>query len=693
MNNSEIVERVKSSLRLCAGFDNDSESADRESALDYYHMRKRGDEVAGRSQVVSGDLSAMVEAVLSGMMEAFSTTRIVEFDSFDISDDTQAALESDAVEWFVMKQGNGLMTFAIAIKDALLLRNGFCKVWTDTRTTVETRTLQNVEPEALGELQNIPDAEVTLREYDADAKTLSLSIKRTVKRLRVRPVAPENFVYLDGWHTHDLQEIPICGERHISTRSEMVDGHGFSKAKVERLTAYRHEYKADATARDTGKHQHDRTPLDASQDVIEWYELYVLMDLDGDGVSERYMIAVVGKGDTLLSKEPRNLVPYAAGTAIVMPHRLKGISLWDKLRQNQDIQTGLKRALMDNVNTVTKNRTAYLDGKVEVADLNSGRPNGDIRVRGVARVLDAISPFNVPDLTQGILANIQDERGVRAELGGAALELATGNMQLNDRVGSQGLDRAYSVMEQLSALMTKNIAQTLIRSVFILAHATLREDFTQPVSIKPSGKWLSPIPAQWVARESATIRVGMSPGERARKAATLQSMLTMQVSLAGEGMDDVLVNARGFYTTMMDWARVSDIPNPEQYFIDPESQAAVQALADKQANQEAATQSQQALMSQAIQLEQIRTAMDKYKADQDTMFKYWNAVLGAEVDEAKIVGAATADLAKQQHEGDIQNEPNGRRSAEHTTTDNVGSSNGSEQPGAELGESASPSSE
>jgi hypothetical protein len=47
----------------------------------------------------------------------------------------------------------------------------------------------------------------------------------------------------------------------------------------------------------------------------------------------------------------------------------------------------------------------------------------------------------------------------------------------------------------------------LLRSLFLLAHATLREHFTEPVSIKRNGKWFSPIPAQWPERNRVTVKV------------------------------------------------------------------------------------------------------------------------------------------------------------------------------------------
>jgi hypothetical protein len=50
------------------------------------------------------------------------------------------------------------------------------------------------------------------------------------------------------------------------------------------------------------------------------------------------------------------------------------------------------------------------------------------------------------------------------------------------------------------------------------------------------------------------------------------------------------------------------------------------------------------LMAQAILLEKFGVMLDKYKADQETQFKYWDGVLNAEIEEAKIVGAATTTL-------------------------------------------------
>jgi hypothetical protein len=109
-------------------------------------------------------------------------------------------------------------------------------------------------------------------------------------------------------------------------------------------------------------------------------------------------------------------------------------------------------------------------------------------------------------------------------------------------------------------------------------------------------------------------------------------------------MDEVLVSLDTFYTTMMDWARSCDIENPERYYVDPRSDNSIKAQQTKQVSSKQQTDMQNLLITQAIKLEQMRSAIDKYRADQDTQFKYYNANLQAQIEEAKIVGEAALQM-------------------------------------------------
>ncbi len=646
---AELAANIKTQLLHCSGFDGDAISKDREQAANYYFQRPRGDEIEGRAKVVSGDLSAMVEATVAQMMESFSSDRICDFDPMDADDEDQAQLESEAVQYFVMGKENGFLELTMAIKEALLYRNGVIKVEAADKTERTTQRLGNVEPEALAEL--ISANNVVAHHYNEDTLELSVTTKDTHREFVMTSESLENFVYHSEWKRPTLDGIPICALRHIDSRAELIS-LGFDREKVYGLTKHRTATKTETMSRDPKSKTDVGVSVDASQELIEWYEVYIRMQA-ADGADEQRRVALHYTDTVILENVAVSRIRLASGTCIINAHRFTGISLHDKLKQIQDIRTGLRRALLDNVTATNKSRLAGLDGVVNVDDVSDGRVNNMVRVKNlVPDVRAAIMPLVTQDTSANILANLESVARERSEMGGAALDLQTATMQIGgDRMGSQGLDRAYSVAEQLSAAMMKTIAASLIRDLFLLAHATLREFFDEELPIKRNGKWSQVKPSQWPVRHSVTVKPGMSAGERGRRAAALGQVIEAQIMLSDKGMDEILVDLSGFNRALMDWSRLMEVQNPEQYFVDPESDQAQAALQQKQQARQDETIQRRSLMQQAFGLEQLRTALGKYDGDAGRALEYYKAVLSSEVEEAKIVGAATTALVKQQHKG------------------------------------------
>jgi hypothetical protein len=646
---NELAQAIATQLFNCSGFDGDTLSQQRTQALDYYFQRPRGDEVEGRAQVVSGDVSAMVEATVAQMMEAFSSSRIVDFDPLDASDEDQAQLESEAVQYYVMGRENGFLQLTAAIKEALLLRNGVIKIEAVDKTERKTRRLGNVEPEALPGL--IGGNDMVAHDYDEDTGELSVTSKETTRHFVMTSESLENFLYHAEWHQPTLEGIPICALRHIDTRADLI-ALGFDKTKVYLLTEHQPGTLTESRARDPKSKQDSASAIDASQQLVEWYEVYLRMQA-GDGADEQRRVCMSYTDTVVFENIAVSRVRMAAGTCILNPHRFTGISLFDKLKQSQDVRTGLRRALLDNVTATNKSRLAGLDGVVNVDDVSDGRINNMVRVKNiVADIRSAVMPIVTQDTSANILANLESTARERSEMGGSALDMQSANMQIGgDRMGSQGLDRAYSVAEQLSAAMMKTIAATMIRDTFLLAHATLREFFDEQLPIKRNGKWQFVKPSQWPERRSVTVKPGMSAGERTRRAGALGQVIDAQMMLADKGMDEVLVDLNGFNRAMLDWSRLMEVQNPEQYFVDPQSDQAQAALKKKDEARQAASMESKTLMQQAFGLEQLRVALGKYDGDANRVLAYFTAVLDSEVEEAKIVGSATTDLIKQQRTG------------------------------------------
>jgi len=186
----------------------------------------------------------------------------------------------------------------------------------------------------------------------------------------------------------------------------------------------------------------------------------------------------------------------------------------------------------------------------------------------------------------------------------------------------------------------------LIRSVYLIAHETLRTQWQGPISFKRGKEWIQQDPSKWQVREALSVNLGASVGERQRIAAVFDSLLNKQATLAQNGMEDVLVDVTAFFNAAMQWLRINDVDNPEKYFIDPRSPQAKQALKDKAAQRQQAQQKQDAMMQQAVGLEQVRVALSKYQTDVETQFKYYNSVLNAQIEEAKLAVQGVVDLVK-----------------------------------------------
>lgn len=639
----DLTQKLKQMLVHCIGFDGDELAESRKDSFDYYFQRPRGDEVVGRSSIVTGDVSAMTEGNLALMTEPLLNKRIAEFCAYDAADEEQANLESDCVQVMLFKRENGFIELTSAIKDALQLRNAVIKIYVDKRTHKKHIRRSNVDAEIVHEVLD-QIGETKVHSYNPETRELSATITKTTRKFRVESIAPENFLYPKDWNRQDLIDIPFCAERHVEARATLIE-RGFPKSKVMQLRRWNNPYQAAADARLPRSVTPNSMPIDQSQELVEWYEAYVKMD-DGEGTSE--LRRVCFSDQWILEDEPSDLVCYATGVCIVNPHTFMGISLFDKIKWVQDSTTALTRALMDNLNATNKNRTAHLDGVCEDQDITDGRTNGSIRVNPqlVQDVRQAIMAFGVPDTSANILSNLDHFRSVRSEAGGAALDLATGQMQLNDRVGSQGLDRAYSVMESLALFMTRIIANTLVRAMYLIAHETLRTQWNEPIMFKRGNKWVETNPAKWRVRDSVEVNLGKSMNERARESSVYERLMDRQAFLAANGMEEILVDVTAYHAALDAWLRVNDVENPEKFMIDPRSDKAIEAMKRKAVQAQQASQKQDALLNQAVALEQVRAALEKYRIDVETQFKYYSEVLGAQIEEAKITASSVVEMRK-----------------------------------------------
>ena len=97
---------------------NDSELTEVwEKAMDTYYGRPRGDEVKGRSAVISMDMADMIEQTLAQTLPAYDKK---DLGTFSGKDSDIAQIESEAINYIILEENNGFIQFMEALKDAML---------------------------------------------------------------------------------------------------------------------------------------------------------------------------------------------------------------------------------------------------------------------------------------------------------------------------------------------------------------------------------------------------------------------------------------------------------------------------------------------------------------------------------------------------------------------------------------------
>lgn len=581
----------------------------REAALNYFYCRPRGDEVAGRSQVQSADVADMHSALMAGILPSFTGDRICEFEPDGPGDDAQARLETDATNRALMESDRGYVQLHAALSDALLLKAGIIKGWVDEE-----------------------------RGYKG----------KKVRRLRIEAVDPTCFGVSPDQQSPILTDCKFCWELKVYTRGELK-ALGFDVEKISEIPSRETQGTTDANARSRKRLLMPEVNAGWATEQVDIHEIHAELDCEGTGEAELYRFLKGHK--TLLLKEPAEFLPYASGAAWLEPHSFWGLSVYDKVKSVQDIKTAVMRQAIDNLTNCNFSRV-IVNERVNVDDLLAPRAGGVVRVDSSAPVQDCAMPLPPIDTSAGSQSLLALMDKVRSERAGASLDLQhTDSQILKSQAGADNIGTILGNAEMQAGMVARNLAETLIRSTFMLVHRLLRTDYGQPLNLRLADTWVTQDPSKWPPRDRVNIKAGLSPAERKQKAGNLAAIMQGQVQMAQMGMDGVLVGPDNLYSAFMDWAAASEIDAPEKYITNPDSEKGKQAGAMKTQQAQGMQQMQAQMAQQQQQLEAMKLQLDKAKSDNELKFKYWEARLNAETKEAELIGTATADLNRVEAEG------------------------------------------
>lgn len=658
LTDEKILRIVSSELsNSVGGGEDDSIDGNRQAALACYLGQPDGKEQEGRSTIVSTDVADAIEWILPEIVKAFTqNNQVVTFDATHSKDEDQAELESQYVYDVLMKDNNGFLIIHQFVKDALLQKNGFIKVFYEESKDVTTSAYTGLlieEYQALMQNDSVELVELTENaSEDGGPSTFDVKVSWTKdnSKISVVSVPPEEFRVSKNHNSVDLSNSRFSAHTMLKTSSDLVaEGHDKELVKtivtaaVDSDSNYRFSMQGENT-------EGAEDSADESMRMVEVSECYMHIDADEDGIAEFTKITVAG-GDQpaeILDIEEIDENPFISATAILMSHKLFGLSIYDRLKQIQDQKTTLLRNVFDNIFFQNNQRTIAVENQVNLEDLMLSRPGGIVRVKRP----DALQPFVTPPLSGDSYKMMDYLDQVRSGRVGASPDGAISDSVVGDRVGSEGIERLMSQKEELVGLMVRVIAETGIKPLCemirrqVIKHQNVVKDY------KFRGQWVPVNPSAWGDRPHTTIRVGTGSGNRKEQLAAVNKIIEIQTVIKSQP-GQTLVTDNEIYNAIDDFAKFSGLSSAGSYVLDPRSPEGQQNKQEVGKQQKAAQE--QEMREQKVMLDaQAKIAnAEEMKANvsgQNVHLKSQNDQMKIQLESEKARSAANLDMLSQELE-------------------------------------------
>jgi hypothetical protein len=685
LQEQELVALVESMRHSALGHLNDTLTIDRQQALDHYFGRKYGNEVAGRSQVVERTLMEVVEWMMPPIMESVCTAdMLAKFEPIGANDVRQAEIESRYINWLIMERNDGFMALHDAIKDALLLKNGYIKRYWEDHDEPELNSYQSLDEEAITALMAELEADNDKVEIKAkEKKTITdpAGQQLTVYDLQIRvtnskghaciEAVPAEEILISPRCRGDIQKADFFGHIPRTTRTDLIN-RGMDKDFVESLPKKGlRQTNPDELARDTVfQNTIDAyVPNNPAMDEIDYLEAYVRVDWDGDGVAELRRVVLCGgrlpPGPEW--NEECDEIPFSYGVPVRMAHRHIGISMDDFIQDLQLIRTTILRQGLDNV-YLSNNQRPVISNKVNLDDVELSAPGSPYRVDTdgpVSGHIEWAQPAPILQQIMPILDYLDDRKEQRTGIG-------KNNTIIDPNVirdsANDTITQAFNAANQRVMMVIRMIGETLIKDLVRGVHGSVVRYQKQPDEFQFGDQWIPIDPRSWRNRSHVTVQVGIGMGSAAEQRANLMFIGKVQQGSAAAGI--VLPN--NVYNLASDLASQSGFKSKDRYFTnpakippkppqpDPRVQIAqIQAQAKSQADQaNAQNKSQQIQLQHDLSAKQlvIQQQAEAAKNHQDAVASAQKLMLdhGLSMDETilnavvKVVSAAL--MAKAQPE-------------------------------------------
>jgi|DEB0MinimDraft_10_1074344.scaffolds.fasta_scaffold03062_5 hypothetical protein len=674
MTDEEILSKIDNEEQIAYGINDAQLSSERAEAINYYLGEKFGNEVEGRSQVVSYDVQDTIESALPQLLKPFvSGDEVVAFEPKGPEDQAAAEQETDYVNHIVMEKNNGFEIFYVWFKDALLSKNGYVKVYHEEYEEAEEEEYEGLTDAQLDMLasddnveilehETYPDPSVTPMpitpqmvtppQVERDDGTISIEqesaqafmqpmlhnvkirVKEMTGEIKIKNVAPENIMVSVDCSGVDLNTARFVQHRELMSPSEVAEIFDVDEDELNTIMAEQDEFEIESNARDIYSEQYDRA-VDTTDILVR--DTYLKLD----GERHRYVLV----GNRIIYKdESCDNVPFACISPMLMPHRHIGRSYTDLTRDIQMIKSTLIRGQLDNMYLSNNGRYAISD-RVNLDDMLTSRPGGIVRVQGEPGA--SIMPLQhapFPPTSFSMVEYMDNMKEKRTGI--TAYNQGLDSNSLNKT--ATGVQQIMSAAQQRLELVARTFAETGVKDLFMLVHRLIRKNVTKPDIVRIRNKWVNIDPREWKNRKDLSISVGLGAGNKDQQLMHINAILQLQEKALQVG----LTNPEKIYNALAKLTQNAGFKNPDEFWTNPANMP--QGMQQKQPNpQDTLIQGQLAIeqakaqgdMAIAQQKAQANLQQEQLRSENDVIIEREKIAAQAELERFKAQLKAETDLA------------------------------------------------
>ncbi|OAE37648.1 portal protein [Agrobacterium tumefaciens] len=554
-------------------------------ALQQYFLDPDGNEEQGSSQVQDSTVRDSIEAALPILMDMFlSSDSPVIFRPSHEKDIEQAELETVFCQYVLLTQNPGILILLQWIKEALLLKNGYVKVFWDALVNEEREDYAGVSADELAAMMADDDYEVIeVGEVPTlDASTMqptgeiyyNVSGKRRsdAGQVRIINIPTDRVRIAASWNSINLDGCPyVCHEEPCTRSDLLVDG--FDPELIESLPTENYSLESSDVSlyrRDMDEFTNSTNSSDPSRDVLRRFEHYIRADRNGDGITELLKVTIIGEnGGTVLDIEEVDGHAIIPTTPFILPHSSTGLSLAEFVGETQRIQTAVLRQTLDNLYLSNQPGTAINVNNITNPEVLTEPKVGRIYLKKTGEnIAETIGvPFMAEKsllVMQAIDQKAEKKTGLSAETIGLDAESLAKSTNF---VGGAVLNLSQLRMK----LVMTTLCETGFKPLMLRVRELCMKNMSRKEMVELAGKWVPIDPRNWREKRDTQIRVGVGSVMKAERQAVLQQIIGLQEKIVATqgGIEGPFVTGQNIYNSLCDVERLTGTANVNRYFSDP----------------------------------------------------------------------------------------------------------------------------